>query len=184
MFRRRVNTPLSRIRNFVWPRKGFSRVGSYLRHRVGRLPGTPHSIALGFAAGVGTSFTPLVGLHILLAATLVWPFGGSLIAAAIGSLVGNPWTFPFMWIASYTTGCWLIGQDPRAITFEGVNLPFLWEHKLEILVPWLVGSVPMGLAGALAFYFPVRSAVTVYQAKRRERRRARERAGIDRRETP
>ena len=34
--------------------------------RLGRLPGTPYSIAAGFACGATVSFTPLVGLHFFL----------------------------------------------------------------------------------------------------------------------
>lgn len=170
MFRRRRQDTLERLRNFFWPRMGWGRVGSYFRHRIARLPGTPHMIALGFAAGVGTSFTPLVGFHIALAVLLIWPFRGSVVAAAIGTFVGNPWTFPFMWLSAYTVGCWIIGHDPRALSFHGMTLKLLWEHKLDLLIPWMIGSIPTGVAGALAFYFPIRSLIIVYRAKRLERR--------------
>lgn len=178
MFKRRRPAEFwEKVRNVVWPRMGWGRVSSYLRHRIARLPGTPHMIALGFAAGVGTSFTPLVGFHFALAVALVWPFRGSMIAAAIGTLVGNPWTFPFMWLTAYTVGCWIIGQDPRALSFHGMTLTLLWQHKLELLVPWLVGSLPTGILGGLAFYFPVRSLIVVYRAKRLERRMRKARLG-------
>ena len=76
-------------------------------HRLARLPGTPHSIAAGFACGVAMSFTPLVGVHILLALFLSWLIGGSLFSAVIGTIVGNPWTFPFIWLWIYNLGLWL-----------------------------------------------------------------------------
>ena len=65
MFRRRV--PLSfvgRVREMLWPRKGFSRLYSYLVQRVLRMPGSAYSLASGFACGVSVSFTPLIGFHL------------------------------------------------------------------------------------------------------------------------
>ena len=54
MFRRRV--PLSwkgRLREVILPRKGFSRLYSYMAQRVLRMPGTPYSLAAGLPAGSG-----------------------------------------------------------------------------------------------------------------------------------
>ena len=61
---------LSRLREAVLPKRGYRRGVEYLGHRVRRLPDTPHRIALGFACGVFSSFTPFFGLHIVLAAVI------------------------------------------------------------------------------------------------------------------
>ncbi|MEC7208930.1 MAG: DUF2062 domain-containing protein, partial [Pseudomonadota bacterium] len=68
MFRRRVPLSFSaKIREILWPRKGFARLYSYLVQRVLRMPGSAYSLASGFACGVAVSFTPLIGFHLLLA---------------------------------------------------------------------------------------------------------------------
>ena len=64
MFRRRHPIPLwRRLQGWLWPHIGWRRLGIYLVKRLTRLPGTPHSIAAGFACGTAISFTPFIGFH-------------------------------------------------------------------------------------------------------------------------
>ena len=112
MFRRR--TPLTRInqiRSFIWPERGFRRLFAYSFQRVVRMPGTSASIAAGMASGVAVSFTPFVGLHLLVAALLAILFRGNVLASAIGTFFGNPWTFLFIWVSDYRIGLWLLQQS-------------------------------------------------------------------------
>ena len=68
VFKRRNKPPfLNRIWHVLYPARGWRRGIEYLGHRIRRLPDTPERIALGFACGAFSSFTPLFGLHILLA---------------------------------------------------------------------------------------------------------------------
>ena len=46
---RTPRTILYRARNIIWPRAGWGRTFSYLRHRVARLPGSPESFAFGLS---------------------------------------------------------------------------------------------------------------------------------------
>ena len=110
MFRRRQPIPFLRpLRGWLWPHIGWRR-RHYLVKRLTRLPGTPHSIAAGFACGVAISFTPFIGLHTLLsAACCALLVRGNYLAAVVGTLVGNPWTFPFIWLVSYQLGHALLG---------------------------------------------------------------------------
>ena len=50
------------------------------------------------------SFTPLLGLHFLLAIIFAYMIRGNFIAALIGTVVGNPITFPFIWGLIYKVG--------------------------------------------------------------------------------
>jgi len=105
MFARRERRTLSkRVRAHVWPETGFRRAGKYLIARLFRLKSSPHGIAAGFAAGVAVSFTPLIGLHFVLAFALAFIVRGSLFAAALGTAIGNPLTFPFIFALSFWTG--------------------------------------------------------------------------------
>jgi uncharacterized protein (DUF2062 family) len=93
---------------------GWRRLGLYLLKRLTRLSGTPQGIACGFACGAAISFTPFIGLHIALSMLLAWLLRGNLIAAAVGTVVGNPWTFPFIWLATYKVGQMLLGSAEAA----------------------------------------------------------------------
>jgi hypothetical protein len=72
--------------------------------RLTRLKASPHKVALGFAAGAAVSFTPLIGFHLILAVALAFLTRGSIVAAVLGTLVGNPLTFPVIFAASYWIG--------------------------------------------------------------------------------
>jgi uncharacterized protein (DUF2062 family) len=112
MFRRRTPlTRLNQIRSFIWPERGFRRLFAYFFQRIVRMPGTSASIAAGLASGVAASFTPFVGLHLLTAALLAIVFRGNVLASAIGTFFGNPWTFLFIWVSDYRIGLWLLQQS-------------------------------------------------------------------------
>ena len=123
MFQRR--TPLTRlrqIRSVVWPERGFRRLFAYLFQRVVRLPGTSASIAIGVACGVAASFLPFVGLHFLIAALLAILLRGNVLASAIGTFFGNPWTFLFIWVSDYRLGIWLLQQSGYGDQLVALNL--------------------------------------------------------------
>jgi len=176
MFRRRIPLPfLDRVRDALWPRAGWRRASYYIAHRVRRLPGTPYRIAAGFACGAAISFTPFIGFHFVGAALLAFFMRGNLMASAIGTAVGNPWTFPFIWVWIFGFGNWLLGGEVRAVLPQGLSMTYIINHPLEILWPMTVGGVPTAIAAWFVFFWPVRGAVSRYQLIRRRRmhRRAR-----------
>ena len=124
MFRRRDQIPLrQRLRRWLWPHIGWRRMGTYVVKRITRLTGTPHSIAAGAACGVAISFTPFLGFHVISAFLLCLVVRGNYLAAAIGTLVGNPWTLPFLLLASYQLGHALLGGPAAPIeSFQHWNL--------------------------------------------------------------
>ncbi len=168
--RRRKLQPHHRLRNLIWPTTGFRRSFSYLWHRVARLPATPHEIAGGFAFGAAISFTPFVGGHLVLAALMSWVSRSNIIAAAIGTAVGNPWTFPFIWAWIYTLGSWLLDRDGERVKFLELTPSYLWEHFWDVFVPMAVGGLPMAIVAWFGCYFPLRVVVATYQERRRQRR--------------
>ncbi len=115
MFKRKKNkSVLKRIKDFVYPDMGLYRSMQYTMNRVKRLKGHPYSIAAGLACGVAMSFTPFLGLHFLLSAVLALIIRGSLVASVIGTLVGNPITFPFIFLLIYQTGHFILGTEATA----------------------------------------------------------------------
>ena len=90
--------------NFIKIFFAFSRTKKYISLSLKRIKGTPQALSLGLATGIAISFTPFIGLHALLAIFISWVIGGSMAAALIGSLFGNPWTFPFIWYFTFEIG--------------------------------------------------------------------------------
>ena len=79
-----------------------------MAQRVLRMPGSPYSLAAGFACGVAVSFTPLIGFHLVLAAVLAYLIRANVIASWAGTIFGNPWTFPFIFILLHKVGNYII----------------------------------------------------------------------------
>lgn len=169
--RRRKLAWVERLRGWLWPMIGWRRASRYLLMRVQRLPGSPHAISAGLAAGIAVSFTPLIGFHFLLAFAVAWLVRGSLLAAAAGTLAGNPWTFPFMFAASYRCGSWLLGQDVTVTGEQGWDglVADLWSY----FVPMLVGSIPLVMLAWAGSYLLLLRPIGSFQERRRQRRLAR-----------
>ncbi|MDP6953152.1 MAG: DUF2062 domain-containing protein [Alphaproteobacteria bacterium] len=158
-----------RARDAIWPRIGWRRAASYFSHRVRRLPGSPYSIAAGFACGAAISFTPFLGFHFLIAALTSWLIGASVIAAAIGTVVGNPWTFPFIWVAAYRLGCLLLGLDTGEVLPHGLSMEYIFANPEAVLLPMTVGGLPMAIVVWCVSFWLVRRAVARYQRMRKAR---------------
>ncbi|MEM7170615.1 MAG: DUF2062 domain-containing protein [Pseudomonadota bacterium] len=162
---------IKKIGLLLWPSGGWRRQAAYLGHRLRRLPGTPTKIAMGFACGAAVSFTPFVGLHFIMAAALAYPMRANIIASAVGTAVGNPWTFPFIWILIYRTGAWMMGVDHATALPDDISLAYLWDHLWDVFVPAVVGGVPWAIVAWFLAFFPVKLLVEKYQRNRRNKMR-------------
>lgn len=175
LFRSREPPPLAeRIRLLAWPRRSWSRSLRYYRARVGRMAGSPHAVALGFAIGVAAAVTPFVGFHIFIALGAGWLLRANLVATALGTALANPVTLPFIWGATYETGRAILGHghvegaDNIGASLATRSLEEIWP----ILRTMAVGAVPVGLVAAGIAYFVAYQAIRAYRSMRAERRAA------------
>lgn len=173
LFKRRIKPAFAeRLRVALWPRRTWRRSFRYIGKRVLRLSASPHAIAAGFAGGAFASITPFVGLHFLLGAGIAWVTGGNLLASALGTAIGNPFTFPLIWAGTYRLGRWILGQrdriEPPIDISEGV-----FTHSAEtiwpVVQPMIVGAVPLGIVIWFLCYIIVKMLVRTYQQRRRDR---------------
>ncbi len=149
----------------------WNRQKRYWLAKIKRLKGTPSSVAIGIACGVAVSFTPFVGAHFVLAMSSAWILGGNIVAAALGTAFGNPWTFPFIWLSVLYTGRVFLGMSSDGIAnvnfatmfakaFDAlVNLDFrLFASDIwPILYPMIVGCIPYVLLSWWLSYIFVRN---------------------------
>lgn len=190
VFKRRDNRPLTRLAvEMVYPRGGWRRATHYILHRLRRLPDSPERIARGFFAGVFISFTPLFGFHFIGAALVALAYRGNVLAALLGTFVGNPLTTPLMATMSLETGYWLLGEDyrlplPQVFSAFGVATAQLstnvvafftggsteWDQLghffRRVYLPFLVGSPIPGTLVGLIFQFGSLPLIRTYQKLR------------------
>ena len=181
-------TFLNKINKYMWPKSGWKRAGRYLSLRVKRLPGSPHSIALGFSLGTAIAMTPLYGAHFLLGIFFAWLLGGSIAASVIGNLIGNPWTYPFVCLISFKMGTFFVssntsdlvtiasisnelsslGQIIISIIIDG-NFYKAWGSltNLDLIPLMIIGSIPLSLIVGLISYCLSRKLISDYQNRRK-----------------
>ncbi len=186
LFKRREQlSPLVRLRNAIWPARSFERSFRYMILRLWRIKATPHSIALGCAAGVFAIFTPFLGCQMLLAASLALLFRGSVMASAVGTFAGNPLTYPIIWGSTFAVGNLFLGDSANAeigklstgaqalrvsiseASPDGVATAVqgLWP----ILKPMALGALPLGGLTAILIYFIVRRLLQAQHSRRANR---------------
>ncbi|MGQ9752645.1 MAG: DUF2062 domain-containing protein [Thermoanaerobaculaceae bacterium] len=120
-----------------------------------------HRIALSWAVGVSIGFSPILGLHTVLALLLAFLLRLNKLDVLLGTMVINPWTLPAYWLAATTLGGIILGQPPHA--FGSHLIPkdlftaaaalrrggWLWQ----VVVGWFVGaSVFAAVAGASTYF--------------------------------
>jgi uncharacterized protein (DUF2062 family) len=150
------------------------------------------------------SFTPLIGLHILLSVLAAWVSRCSVVAAVIGTVVGNPWTFPFIWIWLYKAGVAMgfgqTGIDAEAMDFSALfaqvtqaTLTGDWGYLLEgawpLLTPMLVAAIPSAAIVWVTCFLLLKPVIERYKngaAVRREQRAAQiiQQIGTEQESTP
>ncbi len=120
------------------------------------LESTPHQVALAFAIGVFVAFSPLLGIHTLLALLLGWIFRLNKVAILTGTLINNPITLVPICTASIWLGLRLI---PDTVTWT-VPIPWLASRLPQAVQPYLfafiIGSLILGMGSAILAYVFIR----------------------------
>ncbi len=151
MFKRRKPLTLIQMAGEIfWPSMGWKRACVYAKHRLLRIADTTHSLALGLAIGLGVSFSPLLMTHFIQAAILAFIMRGNAFAAMMGTFFGNPWTFPFIWWASFSLGQFLFGvfglEGAQGLP-DDFSLSIMWDiaktQPMELFMPWMLGGYIM-----------------------------------------
>lgn len=159
-------------------KKYWKRYNKKILVRLKQLKGTPYSIAAGFACGVAISFTPFIGFHLILAAITAWLIRGNIVSSALGTLIGNPWTFPFIWVAVLSTGNYVFGNG----SIDNVNFLKIFEKAGEavmtfkfknfghdawpIIYPMMIGCIPYYIISWFVSYKLVNSAMNRLEQRR------------------
>lgn len=170
-----------KLRITLWPRRSWARSGKYVAKRIMRLTASPHAVAAGVAAGVFSSFTPFMGLHFLIAFAIAYIVAGNFLAAGLGTFIGNPVTFPFIWAATYSSGNFILHRKTDEGDGSGIMqlaevswMDHGWSGILEtiggiwepLIKPMLIGGIPIGTTFAIVAYILTRAASRKFRDRR------------------
>ena len=192
MFKRRERRSIFRFfYEVIFSLKGISRAIGYVGIRLKRIPDTPHKISLGMSCGIFASFTPLFGLHFLIAGLLSYVLRANVLASLIGTFIGNPITFPIITVSNLKLGEWILGSNEYSggdggKIFEGFldfifliykslftegslgenSVPRMNEFLYGVFIPYSLGGLILGISIAIISYFLLRPLVSTYKKKR------------------
>ncbi len=115
-----------------------------------RIKDFPESVAIGVAWGVAVSFTPLLGMHLIICYLGTWIMRGNIIAATVGTIIGNPWTFPFFFFLDYKIGTTIYFKEMEFYEFK---ISFFISNFESLFYPTLLGSIPIAIISWFLSYF-------------------------------
>ncbi len=133
------------------------------------IPGQENDVATGFAIGIFISFSPWIGLHIIIIFILTKLFRKSFGAGVLASLVFNPLTAPFLWTIEYRTGKVILNAFTD-YSAPGLKLSFtdfsvLWDNFVQAFYPILVGGTVLGVPAAIAAFLLVQRSLRLYRKR-------------------
>ncbi len=126
---------------------------------------TPHRIAIAFSVGVFMGISPLLGLHTIGAFFIAWLFGLNRLVAIVGVYITNPWTivpiYSFcLWVGVKLTG---LNQVLPDVDWKNLKIMQMLSELTHLLLPFVVGSIVVGIISSVASYFIVYSLILRYR---------------------
>lgn len=116
------------MKSFFWALRYPHRWMQYYLFRMSRKQDAESSLSGGFAWGFAISFSPLLGIHIILTLICCKLHRKNIWAGIIGTLIGNPITFPFIWLLTYWLGSLILGSDLSGNTADLKKFFLLGTH--------------------------------------------------------
>ena len=137
------------------------------------MPASSYAISAGFACGSMVSFTPLIGFHFVLAVMFAYLLRANYIAALIGTIVGNPISFPFIWGLIYKVGAFIVDK-PEDNLRPNINFEIIINQTYDIFIPMLVGGAVLAIPIWVITYFITYSFVSSFKkAKLKKKKKIR-----------
>jgi len=123
------------------------------KYKLVRIKDFPESVAIGLSWGVAISFTPLLGFHLVICYLGTLIMRGNIIAATVGTIVGNPWTFPVFFYVDYKIGTLFFFDE---MYFYEFKISFFIDNFDNLFFPTLVGSIPLAIAAWFSTYYLIK----------------------------
>ena len=123
------------------------------KYKLIRIKDFPESVAIGLSWGIAISLTPLLGFHLIICYLGTWIMRGNIIAATVGTIIGNPWTFPIFFYVDYKIGTLFFFEK---MDFYEFKINFFINNFDNLFYPTLVGSLPLAIAAWFCTYYLIK----------------------------
>ena len=87
---------------------------------------------------------------------------GNFVAALLGTIVGNPITFPFIWGLIYKVGAFVTSSKQNELNQE-INFDMIITQTYDIFLPMLLGGAILAIPVWLTTYLLTHSFVSSYK---------------------
>ena len=133
------------------------------------LSGAPEEIARAMTLGVFIGVTPTIPFHTALVMVSCLALRQNITAAVLGAtLVSNPLTIPFLYLAAYELGVVVLGMPANPFAVASYDVRAILEIGLHILYPLQVGGLLLAAVFAVPSYFLARQAVVKIRSRNAE----------------
>lgn len=150
----------------------------FLVYRVLHVDDTPHRIALGLAIGIFITWTPLIGLQMVLTVALAALVRANKFVGVPFVWISNPLTAVPLYGFNFLIGAWILPgkyslkkfaeSASTALRFSGSWMDRItewWSAMWDFFWPLWIGSILVGLLLGVTTYFVTRRAVVLYRRR-------------------
>ncbi|MDD2557284.1 MAG: DUF2062 domain-containing protein [Desulfuromonas sp.] len=149
----------------MWRQGWISRQSKLFLLRFLRIKAKPDEIAKGFALGIFIGMTPTIGLQTPVAIFMAVLLGQDKIAAALAVWISNPITAPFIYMAEYKTGRFLL-DTPYVLFPKELSIETIFQLGSNLVVPLCLGSLIYAVLAAAISYAVVLRMVPLLKSYR------------------
>ena len=153
----------------------YLRCRRFVIHNLLHADDPPHRLALGVAIGMFFTFTPFIGVQMLLVVAAAWLLRANKVVGVPLVWISNPATFVPIFYPCYLIGRTLLGWpgvgkkwwEALAHPPEGflAGATFYWQRVLEIFTPLILGCFVVGLPLSIMSYLITRTVIERYRAR-------------------
>ena len=118
----------------------------------------PERTAMAFAIGTFIGFSPLLGLHTIIAAIIAAIWRLNKVALFTGVYISNPWTVAPVIAVSWAIGRWFVETPPIILpqfTFGALWSAVFWQQiagQWRQLLPFAIGATLLAALCSLVSY--------------------------------
>ncbi len=152
-------------------------------YRVLHADDPPHRLALGIAVGFFVTFTPLMGIQMVLSVFIAWLLKANKLVGIPIVWISNPVTFIPIYYPCYWVGCKLLGMPPifedlKSMVTEwqmlaadpaagwGARIRFWWDSLMTVVEPLGIGCLLVATVAGVVSYYLSLYAIRSYRLRR------------------
>jgi len=142
------------------------RTARFLWIKVLRIEATPHTVAMGLAAGVFIGLLPVLPFQTVLAIALAFIVRGSKLAAALGTWVSNPLNWVPCYMLFYYVGQAVLPFEVPPLDLHHVAMMELIQTGWKLFAVMMLGGLIVATPSAILSYFVAYKLISLYRRRK------------------